>query len=79
MGGTRRAGAFEAAYESGYDLGMSQPSPADISRFVEAFEKLAQFEATQRRTRGYGVFRDEDCPVPAVVVVLGWLRELVDE
>lgn len=53
-----------------------QPSKQEIAEFVEAFKKLDRYEAQQRTIRGYGVFRPEECPVPAVVKTLAWLKDL---
>lgn len=52
-----------------------KPTKEDFNKFIDAFEKLASFEAFSRENRGQGCFDENDLPIPEVVKVLGWLNE----
>ena len=58
---------------------MIQPNKDSLRKFLEIFETLNAFEANQRIIRGYGAFREEDCPMPEAVEVLQWLRFLSEK
>jgi hypothetical protein len=53
------------------------PTREDAARFVEIFEALNSFEASQFSIRGYGAFDRRNTPVPdpSVMRVLAWLKE----
>lgn len=53
-----------------------QPNNHELREFLNAFKRLESFEAQQRHVRGYGAFKVDECPMPAVVKVIGWLRRL---
>ena len=54
---------------------MTEPTKEEIRKFLKIFDLLTQFEAEQRSIRGYGAIKEEDCLVPSVVRVYGWLKE----
>ena len=54
---------------------MSVPSKQVLKRFLEVFDKLCAFEAETRMVRGYGVFTEEEIPIPEVVTVRQWLEK----
>jgi hypothetical protein len=58
---------------------MNQPSPKTIARFIEVFETFSHFESTQRFTRKYGAFKENELPIPEVVETIEWLRSLTNE
>lgn len=55
---------------------IKQPGRKKIRVFLDVIERLDRFEATQRVIRGQGADINGPLPVPEVVEVLGWLREL---
>jgi hypothetical protein len=57
---------------------VSQPTPAQIARFVEAFNILSQFSAQQQLIRGYGApFGPEWGTLDeTIIVVREWLEQL---
>jgi hypothetical protein len=57
---------------------MSQPSRKVIRTFLKVIEKLDRYEATERHIRGYGAGIPGPLPVPEVVEVLAWLKELAN-
>lgn len=52
----------------------TEPTKAQLVRFIEVFEKLDGFEAQTRFTRGWGAFRAEELPDADVIAVMAWLR-----
>lgn len=54
------------------------PSRKTIKTFLKVIERLDRYEATQRHIRGYGAGISGPLPVPEVVAVLAWLKELAN-
>jgi len=57
---------------------MKQPGRRKIKRFLDVIEQLDRYEATQRHIRGRGAGIPGPLPVPEVVEVLSWLKELAN-
>ena len=55
---------------------QGMPSREELLRFLECVNDLSQFEVETRLMRGYGVFREQELPIPEVVGVMTWLRGL---
>ena len=53
---------------------MAKPTVKDIKKFLEIFDKLCKFEASQRIIRGYGCFSEAEIPFKEVVKVISWLK-----
>lgn len=53
------------------------PSKAQITRFIEVFTQLNNYEALMFESRLWGAFDRATTPMPdpAVVAVLSWLKE----
>ena len=63
--------------EAEWDKIRPQPACRQIARFLEAFDVLIKFDATQRYVRGYGAFPSSwSTPDPDVVAVRAWLEAL---
>ena len=58
---------------------METPSKQELKVFLEVLTKLSLFEANHRLLRGWGEFKEEECPIPEVTVVSDWLRSLIEE
>ncbi len=54
------------------------PTQAQISRFIEVFEELDRFEATNRFVRGYGAFKESELGDESTIAVMAWLKGLRD-
>ena len=57
---------------------MKQPSRRTIRKFLDVIEQLDRYEATQRHIRGVGAGIPGPMPVPEVVDVLSWLKDLAN-
>lgn len=57
---------------------MRQPGRRKIKIFLDVFNKLDQFEATQRYIRGNNPLIEGQLPVPEVVEVVSWLKDLAN-
>lgn len=57
---------------------MRQPSARTIKKFLDVIERLDRYEATQRHIRGHGAGIPGPLPVPEVVEVLDWLKDLAN-
>lgn len=55
---------------------MKRPGRKKIKIFLTVIEQLSRFDATQRFLRGHGADIDGPMPVPEVVEVIAWLRDL---
>lgn len=55
---------------------MKQPYKKEIKEYLELSQRLEAFEAGQRMIRGYGVFSDDELPVPVYQKVTKWLESL---
>ena len=54
------------------------PDKKEISRFIEVFNQLSEFEGSNRMVRGWGSFDEKDLPIPEVVKVIRWLTGLIE-
>lgn len=54
---------------------MESPSTKEIEKFINIFDKLCQFEATQRVVKGGGCLDTPDLSFKEVIKVIGWLRQ----
>lgn len=57
---------------------MKQPGRREIRIFLDTIEKLDRFEATQRVIRGGLGAGISPLPVPEVIEVIGWLKDLAN-
>lgn len=55
---------------------MKHPSRRTIKKFLSVIEQLDHYETTQRHIRGVGAGIPGPLPVPEVVEVLSWLKDL---
>lgn len=58
---------------------MEKPAQKDLKIFIEAFNKLCKFEATERVVNGKGCFTDKDIPVKEMKKVMDWINYLVSK
>ena len=52
------------------------PTPAEIRVYLDAMEKLSDFEISHRHTRGWGAFDPASLPIPEAVTVKAWLETM---
>lgn len=57
---------------------MHQPGRRTIKMFLAVIGRLDQYEASRRHIQGYGAGITGRLPVPEVVEVLAWLKELAN-
>lgn len=55
---------------------MKAPGRRKIRIFLDVIERLDRFETTQKVIRGQGAGIEGPMPVPEVVEVIAWLKEL---
>lgn len=53
---------------------MREPNPQEISKFLDLFSKLDNFEAMNRHIRGWGILKAEELPLPEIMNVMRWLK-----
>ena len=52
------------------------PTPTEIRVYLDAMEKLSDFEVSHRHTRGWGAFDPASLPIPEAVTVKAWLETM---
>lgn len=58
------------------EIDVNKPTKEEIKKFLEVFDTLNEFEASQRRLRGYGALNENELPIPEVLKVYEWLENL---
>lgn len=56
---------------------MDEPVGDDLKAFLDVWNRLCNFEASQRYIRGYGAFNPNELPIPAAVRVIKWMEQRV--
>ena len=55
------------------------PTKEDLKVFIKEVHAMSLFEAEHRNLRGWDLYKPENVPIPAVMTVMKWLNEIVDE